>query len=67
MTEAQAANRFLTELDARHDQLLQQLDDLNRQIEVVLATVNPAATATPTLPLRAAPGLIKGSPAQRAA
>ena len=40
MTEIDRA-QIVRELDARHDQLLVDLDDLNRQVERVLSAVRP--------------------------
>jgi hypothetical protein len=45
---------LLQELEARQDELLEQLDALNARLEQLLAEYTPARTATPNAPKVAA-------------
>lgn len=42
---------LLAELEARQDEVLEQLDALERRLDKLLAEYNPPATAKPTPPL----------------
>ncbi|NUQ65865.1 MAG: hypothetical protein HUU20_25670 [Pirellulales bacterium] len=56
MDESYRQFQTLLELDARHDELLERLDELDREVARVLAdwtNTRPPADSSPQVPLRA--------------